>query len=230
MKSTLKTAAFLLCAIPAIGFAQETTDYESTTTEQTTTTTTEPAKDTENKGGLFVEPFVLASREDISIKTSQLPIISDDTSGTAESAGIGARLGFHIGEAVFLAADGRYRKTRITDSSYGTAEGDSWSVGPTLGVQAPFFGLRVWGTALALGSYDPQAGNSSVDVKFEEPRGYRAGVGFRVAAVSVNVEYQDLSYGRTDIQSFGPIANPGSTDVDFENKGWTASLSFPIQL
>ncbi len=218
MIDLIRKSVLILCLTPFAAWAQDGT---------TTTTNTESSR---SNVGLFVEPILLYSRDDVTIKTSQLPIISDDTSGTSEAAGLGARLGFHLSEAIFLGADGRYSRTRMTDSSYGTAEGDSYSVGPTLGFQMPDIGVRIWGTALMLGGYDPKPGNQDFDVKFEDPRGFRAGVGFRIASVSVNLEYQDLTYDKTEVESFGLISGTASSDVDFENKGFTGSISFPMEL
>lgn len=181
-------------------------------------------------GGLFVEPILTYSNETSEIKTSQLPIISDDTSGTSTGYGLGARLGFHIGEVVFLAADGRYTRATFSDSSYNNAEGNVWNAGPSLGLQMPNIGLRVWGTYIAVGEFNPDSGRDGVDLKFRDPRGWRVGAGFRIQSLSLNLEYQDLVYDKTDIESFGVANSTSDTEVDYTSKGAVLSVSFPLQL
>ncbi|PIS11219.1 MAG: hypothetical protein COT73_05150 [Bdellovibrio sp. CG10_big_fil_rev_8_21_14_0_10_47_8] len=181
-------------------------------------------------GGLFVEPILSYSTEQASIKTSQLPVISDDTSGETRGVGVGSRLGFHISEILFFGADGRYARTRFDDSSYGSADGSSYNLGPVVGIQTPVAGLRVWTSYAMLGEFDPGPGHQGFDVKFNDPRGWRIGAGFHLLSVSLNLEYQDLTYATTEIQSFGSINGGGDSSVDFNNQGWTASLSFPVEL
>lgn len=181
-------------------------------------------------GGLFFEPIISYSTEDSTIQTSQLPIISDDTSGSAKGYGLGARLGIHLSEMLFLGADGRYSKSNFSDSSYGSSDSSGWNVGPTLGVQMPIFGLRLWGTYVTTGVFDPNPGYNDVDLKFRDPRGWRLGAGFRILAMSLNLEFQDLTYEKTDIQSFGIGNSSSDTNVDFKTNGAILSLSFPMEL
>lgn len=209
-------------------FAQTTSEQNSETT--TTTTKTEETGPARNAAGLFVEPMLLGSVSDTEIKTSQLPIITDDTSGRLETAGLGMRLGGHIGEVVFLAADARYNRSRFTDSFYNSADSAGYNYGATLGVQTPFAGVRVWGTQVLGGEMDPAAGNSGLDVKFQGARGYRVGAGLHFAALALSLEYEDLTYGNTNIQSLGSLTANQDVDVDFTQRGTILSLSFPVEL
>jgi len=99
-----------------------------------------------------------------------------------------------------------------------------------IGVQTPFFGIRVYGGYVVLGETNPEAGNQGFDVKFTEPQGARVGVDFHIGLVALNVEYQDLTYNKTKIESYGLVNASGESDVDFDTRGYTASLSFPMEL
>jgi hypothetical protein len=181
-------------------------------------------------GGLFVEPMVTLGRDTADIKTSSIPLF-DDTNGTVSSYGVGAKLGMHINDVFFAGLDGRFNRSKMSDSSYGSPTGNGYNVGVTAGVQMPVVGLRVFGTYVPFGGFDPEAGNQGVDLKFKKAKGFRVGAGFRVAMVSLNLEYQVLKYDQTEVQSIGSSgAINGTTNVDYETKGWVASVSFPLDL
>lgn len=181
-------------------------------------------------GGFFVEPMLTLSREDADIKTSTIPLF-DDTSGIVNSYGVGAKVGMHINDVFFAGLDGRFNRSKIDDSSYGSASGNAYNIGATAGVQMPVVGLRVFGTYVPFGQFDPQSGSQGVDVKFKKAKGFRVGAGFRIASVSLNLEYQELKYDDTEVQSVGSSgAINGTTGVDYETKGWVASVSFPLDL
>lgn len=181
--------------------------------------------------GLFIEPIAQYTQVDSEIKTSQLPIIRNDTSGAVEGAGLGLRLGAHAFDILFLGADGRYSKLKFKDSAYGDVdEGSAYNYGPTIGLQTPLFGIRVWGTYVMGGEFDPGAGANRVDVKFQDARGSRVGAGIRVAMLSVNLEYEDLKYDKTNVESVGNLNVDSVSDVDFGSKGYLLSLSFPLSL
>lgn len=50
------------------------------------------------------------------------------------------------------------------------------------------------------------------------------------SAFSVNLEYQDLMYGKSILEQMGPL-NVGSTiaGVNLQDKKWLASISFPLE-
>lgn len=186
------------------------------------------AQETDSKGGLFVEPFVSYEMNETSIK---YPSFLSDSSGEANGFGIGARLGFHINEAFFVAIDGRYAMPDYKDSSVNySAKAVSTSLAPTVGLQMPDLGLRIWGSYVMGGELDPEE-SGGFDVKYTDNKGYRVGVGFRISSFSLNLEYQQTNYDGATLQKLGSFA-PGTTfeDVDHENKGWIASVSFPLEL
>lgn len=220
MKTSLQKmtlVALALCSSAA--FAQD----------NTSSTRSDRNSDNTRNAGLFVEPMIVGESSDTSIKTSSLPLLSD-TSGSLKGGGLGLRLGGHVGEVVFLAADGRYNRNDFNDSTYEKTSSAGYNYGATLGAQTPFFGIRVWGTNVFGGDVDPAAGARGVDVKFTGARGYRVGGGIHIAAVAVNLEYQDLTYGNTQIQSFGNQAVNEDTKIDFTQRGTILSLSFPMEL
>ncbi len=180
-------------------------------------------------GGFFVEPMLIYSKNETSIKTSQLPLISNDTSGTLSDAAIGARLGLHVGEIFILAADGRYGKSRFQDSFYSSAEASSYNYGLTAGIQTPVAGIQLFGTYIVGGAFDPSVGAQNIDMKFTDARGYRVGAGIHVLAVSVNLEYQDLVYNNSTIESFGDLAVNRASTVDASQSGYSISLGFPVE-
>ena len=88
----------------------------------------------------------------------------------------------------------------------------------------------MWGTYIADGNLDPKEDNN-VDLKFTKAKGSRFGVGFHVAVVSVNLEYQDIKYGSTELEKLGPFSNINAQDdIELTEKGLVASVSFPMSL
>ncbi len=183
-----------------------------------------------SSGGLFVEPMLIYSKNEASIKTSQLPLLTGDSSGTINDTAIGARLGFHVAEIFILAADGRYGKSRFQDSLYSTADGSDYNYGLTAGVQTPIAGIQLFGTYILGGVFDPTAGAQNIDMKFTDARGYRVGAGIHILAVSLNLEYQDLTYNNSTIESFGNVTVNQASKVDATQRGYAVSLGFPIEL
>ncbi len=174
-------------------------------------------------GGFYIEPafFGVQTNNDIRFGSAN----------EFDSTGFGAdlKLGGHINDMVFLAVDGRYERSQFTEGGLEDLNADTWNVGPTLGVQAPWFGARVWGTYILDGSNNPEQAANGVDLRFQKPYGWRGGVGVRLAAVSLNLEYEDLTYRETVVQSSGNVGN-AAANTDFGNRAVAVSLSFPIQL
>lgn len=178
--------------------------------------------------GLFVEPAVTYELGSASVN---YPSPLSSSSGTANGLGIGAKLGWHVSEALFLAIDGRYSMPQYTDSSVSyDAKSVSTNWGPALGVQIPNFGPRIFGTLILGGELNPEK-SGNFDVAFKNATGYRIGAGFRISAVSLNLEYQQIKYGETALEQIGPFSS-GSTlgGVNLENRSWIASVSFPVEL
>jgi hypothetical protein len=222
--------ALLLSLLGGGAYTQEVAGKETATTTVETVQVKDDDDQRISPGGLMIEPMLSVSREDTTIQSSQLPVVADDTSGTIEGFGAGLRLGIHASEVIFLGVDGRYNRIRFTDSFYEASEGDMFNVGPGVVVRMPVAGLRAWGTYVMAGQFDPGAGVQGLDVKFTDAEGYRLGLGLRFAAVSVNVEYQNLGFDSTEIESFGSLGVSGAANVDFENQGYSLSLSFPVEL
>lgn len=178
----------------------------------------------EDSGGLFVEPAVTYEMGSGQIN---FPAPLGSTDGDIFGFGLGARLGFHLNEAFFLGADVRYSMPK---SEFGdwqeNAKAYNW--GPVIGMQMPDYGLRLWGSYIAGGELDPEG--STFDAKFKDGKGFRVGAGVRFQAVSVNLEYQELTYDTTEVQAIGPFGPADFGSVELENKTWLASVSFPIQL
>jgi len=108
----------------------------------------------------------------------------------------------------------------------------STNYGPVVGVQMPIVGLRLWGSYILGGDLNPEE-SEGFDVRFRDASGYRVGAGFRLAAVSLNLEYQEQKYGQSNLEQVGTFSfAPGSTidSVELESKTWLASLSFPLEL
>ncbi len=222
----MKTIITLLALLgTSVVWGQATTTDSETTTSRTysETSNTEPRK----AGGFFIEPGIFGSSGDTDLKASSL---GTDNTGTQRGFGADLKLGGHIGEIFFLGADGRYERSRIEDASYANADTNTYNWGPVAGFQAPFFGLRVWGTYVVDGIADPDSGARGVDLKFKDPYGWRVGAGLRFSMVSVNLEYEDLIYRTTEIQSIGDVGIGQNTNIDYGTRGYALSLSFPIQL
>lgn len=177
-----------------------------------------------SEGGLFVEPSVTYERGE---STVNYPSPFSNSTGTIQGFGLGARLGFHLNEAFFLGFDGRYSMPQFKDSSvHYDAKAVSTNWGPVVGMQMPDLGIRIWGAYVMGGELNPEK-SEIFDVNFKNATGYRVGAGFRITAVSLNLEYQQLKYDQTNLEQPGPFTT--FNNVDLENKAWIASVSFPFE-
>lgn len=178
--------------------------------------------------GLFIEPAVTF---DLGATTIQYPSPLSNSTGSVNGFGLGAKLGFHISESVFVALDGRYSMPQYKDSSvHYEALATSYNWGPVVGVQFPEVGMRVWGGLVLGGDLNPDA-SDGFDVKFKNANGFRVGTGFRVASVSLNLEYQQLGYGEAILEQIGPFDPESAFDnVFLQSRSWIASVSFPFEL
>lgn len=180
-----------------------------------------------NDAGLFVEPSVSFEKGESSVK---YPGLSDST-GTSDGFGVGARLGFHLNEVFFAGIDGRYSMVQFKDSSVNyDSKSNSYNVGPVVGMQMPNLGLRLWGAYVMEGELNPEE-SRGFDVKFDDPTGPRIGAAFHLAALSLDVEYQQLKYGSSTLERAG-IFNPNAQfdNVNLESNSWIVSLSFPMSM
>lgn len=187
--------------------------------------TASASADSEDKGGLFVEPGLTY---EVGSPDGDFP--NGDQVKEADGLGVSARLGFHVSEAFFAGIDGRFSKLTVkTDSNSYDATGNSFNWGPVVGVQMPDLGLRIWGTYVVNSMIDPE-GNNGLDIKIDDGTGYRIGAGFRLSVVSLNLEYQNLKYDTLTLQQVGPFAPGSFGGLELENESWIASVSFPLEL
>lgn len=178
--------------------------------------------------GLFVEPGITYELGKTEVN---FPSPLSNSKGDVKGFGLSAKLGFHINEVLFVAADARYSMPTFSDNSTGYNEqATAYNLAPVVGIQMADLGLRVWGSYVVTGQLDPKS-SSAFDVKFSNATGYRIGAGFRLEAISFNLEYQDLSYGTTVLQNIGGLtAGTNFDSVTLKDRAWIASVSFPIQL
>ena len=175
-------------------------------------------------GGFFFEPMVTYEKGDSHI---DFPSPFQNSTGSVNGLGLGARVGADVSDIVFLAADVRYSKPQFKDSSNDfDSQATSYNYGPAVGIQMPIVGLRLLGSYVLGGQLDPEE-SRGFDLKFEEARGPRFGVGFQVVAVSLNLEYQDLEYGKTTVEKAGPFTG-SSSDIKLKDKSYIVSVSFPM--
>lgn len=178
------------------------------------------------EGGLFVEPMITYESSSSSI---DYPAPFSNSTGSVNGAGIGVRLGGHVMDAIFLAADVRYSKPQFKDSTNNLdAASTSMNYGAVVGFQMPMLGLRVWGGYVFGGELSPEESNG-VEFKFSDPKGYRVGAGIHVLMVSINLEYQALKYDKTTLETLGGFsANTNLDSSKLTNNSYVASVSFPI--
>lgn len=241
LKLTLQTAVAMgVMALSLTAAAQDTRETTTTTTTETevpaATPTPAPSptpapEEKRNSGGFFIEPGVTYELGDTKIKTSKYTGgVFNDSTGDADGLGAVLRLGFHVSDIVFVAADGRYswldHKSSIDNQK---SDAEAYQLAPVIGFQTPFAGIRVWGGYIALAEMDP-AGTDQWDFKFKEGTGPLFGAGLRFGAVSLNVEYKNVKYDSTSLQR-GPLGvSAPNTDVETEDEAWIASLTFPLAL
>jgi len=187
------------------------------------------ARAAEGNGGLFLEPGVtyemLAGGVDY-------PAPFTNSTGKLQGLGLVARFGIHAAEILFVGLDARYARPNFTDSANDTSSSAvEYNYGPMIGAQMPqVIGLRFWGSYIIGGLTDPDE-SKGVDVKFNNPTGWRLGAGFKVALVSLNLEYQALTHSSTTLEKIGPFALDSNMDsVKYRNEGFVLSVTFPLAL
>jgi hypothetical protein len=111
---------------------------------------------------------------------------------------------------------------------YANADANEYTLGPTVTWETPWYGIRLMGTYVMAGEFLPSLDPYGVDMLFKDPTGFRVGAGAEFGPVSVNLEYQDLRFATTQVNSAGslPIA-PQSISMNTETSGYLLSVSFP---
>lgn len=213
----MKKVVLAFALFAACGIANAQTETTTTTTEDTSASSSD-SSDRLDKGGFYLEPMVTYQTGEA---TLHLPSPINDQKQDMDGFGAGLRAGFHISQILFVAADARYSWLEFDDF-----DTKGWNIGPVLGVQMPKYGLRLWGTYV-LGGELEQDETQDLDAKFTDPKGYRLGAGIHVKSVSLNLEYQNLTYNKFKGEAAGIT---GNFDSDADDKSWIASVSFPIEL
>jgi hypothetical protein len=188
------------------------------------------AQESPSDVGLFLEPGV---SYELGKTTTDWPTPFTNSTGESNGLGLMGRMGLHVADIFFVGLDARYSLTAFKDSSVNySADAQQFNWGPLIGVQTPLYGIRVWGNYVAGGFLDPKAsGSPALDVKLEEPTGYRLGVGGRYMMLSINLEYQNLQYNKLSLESVGPFsANTSFSNVKPKNESWIVSVSFPFAI
>ncbi len=181
----------------------------------------------DNPTGLFVEPMITYEVGEARIA---YPAPFGKSTGDTDGLGIGARLGFHVWETLFVGVDARYAKLNIENSTpkY-SSDTTSYNYGPVIGLQLPtLFALRVWAGYILDGEIDFERDND-VDLKLKDGEGYRVGVGVKLALVSLNLEYQDIDYDKVNVADAG-IFSGSRTGLAADNQSYVFSVSFPFSI
>jgi hypothetical protein len=181
----------------------------------------------EKKGGLFVEPMLTYERGEAEV---DFPSPFGSSKSKVNGFGVGARLGIHVMESVFLGIDGRYSLPNYENNDTDIdSEATAYNYGPVIGIQMPTdIGLRVWAGYIMGGEMDVDK-DQGTDLKFKEASGFRIGTGIKLASVSLNLEYQKITYDKTEVENPGLFS--GSTNsVTQDNNSYILSVSFPISL
>jgi len=180
-----------------------------------------------SEGGLFIEPMVTYERGKALVN---LPTPFNSSRSTVNGLGVGLRLGLHVYESVFIGIDGRYlRPTYKNADTRIDRYAHAHNYGPIIGFQMPtHYGVRVWGSYIMGGEMDVQQDNG-IDFTFKRGRGYRVGGGVKLTLVSLNLEYQDIKYDKTQLNDAG-IFTGATHSIDQTNKSIIASVSFPFAL
>lgn len=80
-----------------------------------------------NQGGLFLEPMLTYEKGDADV---DLPNPFGSSHSSIDGFGLGARLGFHVLESVFIGIDGRYSKPNYEMTGFSRQE--------LIGIRPPF--------------------------------------------------------------------------------------------
>lgn len=167
--------------------------------------------------GFYFEPAVF-------YESGQGTVDVDGSDASTKGMGLDLKLGMHfVDHMLFAGFDGSYSKPKFKhDNTDYDADATSSTYGAIIGVQTPLVGLRFWAGYVFGGMLDPD-GSGLFDVKFEEAKGPKVGLGIKIFMVALNFEYMDLKYSK-GTGNWGSIP---SLD-DFENKVSMISVSVPL--
>lgn len=176
--------------------------------------------------GLFVEPgltYLLAESR------VNYPSPYINSSATTRGFGVVLRGGIHVYQRLFVAADARYAMPVFHDNANNLMAGASaWDLAPIVGVQMAEYGLRLYGGYVLAGNLNLQRVNG-LELRFEEPNGWRVGAGLKLKQFSVNIEWQNLHYSTTKVESQGLLASNSGARFKNDSDGIVTSVTFPIE-
>ena len=176
----------------------------------------------------FVEPMLSYEKSTGSV---EYPAPFESSDFDAAGFGAGARVGMRLYEYVLLGFEGRYSiltfEDTITDDGNNAS---SWNYGPMIGAQLPSkYPVRLWASYILGSHLDLDEDSNEVDLKYTDGTGYRLGVGVKLKAIYLNLEYQVLSYRTVEVESVGNSITDVSADVDNDAKTWVLSASYPFE-
>lgn len=178
-------------------------------------------------GGLFVEPMLTYESGDATVN---FPAPFNSSESSINGLGIGARLGAHLLETVFVAADFRYSFPNYENAkTHIDTDATAYNYGIVAGVQVPaIIGLRLWAGYILGGGMDPDS-DQHINVNFRDADGFRIGAGLMLAMVSLNLEYQHMNYAETTVENASVFSGP-TNSIQQDNNSIILGVSFPIAL
>lgn len=181
-----------------------------------------------NDGGLFIEPYVGYEKSDGELRLFNSSALSPD--GELKGWGAGLRFGAHMNDIVFIGVDGQYAEQELRDEGADSRHLDtkSWLIGPVVGAQTPYYGVRVWAAYYLLGEIELDRDSEAANLGFKDPRILKVGAGVRAGPVSLNLEYMNGKYTKFQTRNVGPFT--GTTDAEVKKDGYMVSVSFPFSL
>ena len=148
-----------------------------------------------------------------------------NSNATTKGFGVMVRAGIHVYDRFFIAADGRYSMLKYNDNAnHYTESASGWDLSPVIGIQMPDMGPRLFAGYIVTGSLDPK-GTNGIDPMLDQASGFRVGAGLKMRQCSVNLEWQSLRYGKSELQLSNGAA---PISFDYKSDGMVASVSFPI--
>lgn len=56
------------------------------------------------------------------------------------------------------------------------------------------------------------------------------GAGFHIGPVSLNLEYENIKFNQTKLQSLGDVRFSSNSDINYDSQSWNSSVRFPLEL
>lgn len=177
-------------------------------------------------GGLFIEPYATYETG-----TAEMDLgLDGNPDGDLEGWGAGLRFGLHAGDIFFVAVDGMYSEPDFKDDSGDSFDFDtkSWLLGPVVGLQTPYAGVRVWAGYMIAGEITLDKTDDAFNIAYKDPKILKLGAGIRVGVVSLNLEYLQGKYEKIEVKNAGPFSGDYNSDLDRDS--YVLSVSFPFSM